>query len=165
MKLIKLFYHGKHIKNISLKATPMQLMVYRIKKTFKSLLMRSAKVCVVAWIVVGSVHYMQTYHPTVALAYKDVIKEIETPSPVMERISHCESNGSHLNKSGQVVVKVNTNGTYDTGKYQINSIWNKKATQMGLNLSNEKDNEAFAMYLYKNYGTVPWNSSINCWNK
>ncbi len=95
-----------------------------------------------------------------------VVKEVsvEFKAPIMDKIAHCESSGTHK-KDGQVVFKANTNGTVDIGKYQINSIWNKQATKLGYDLTNEADNKAFAMYLYANYGTAPWSASAKCWSK
>ena len=95
--------------------------------------------------------------------YKEIPVEIE--APVMERISICESNGQQLNADGQVLIKVNNNGTYDTGAMQINSIWNKKATELNLDLTKEADNNAFALWLYKNYGTGSWSATAKCWSK
>lgn len=96
--------------------------------------------------------------------YAEVVVEVpvkEIP-PVMKRIAQCESKGLHY-WDGQVVLRANTNKTVDTGKYQINSIWNDTATKMGLDLTKEEDNEAFAMYLYETHGTEPWVYSKKCW--
>lgn len=95
----------------------------------------------------------------------EVVKEVESASPVMDRIAKCESGGKHT-KGGQVILNGNKNGSVDVGLFQINmSIWGNKATAMGLNLMVEADNRAFANYLYKNYGTEPWVWSKPCWNK
>lgn len=104
--------------------------------------------------------------------FKPVIKHVfverevivETIPPVMERIAMCESGGTHY-KDGQVIFNANKNGSVDIGKYQINSVWRKKATEMKLDLTKESDNEKFAMYLYHNFGTEHWYSSVKCWNK
>ncbi len=104
------------------------------------------------------------YVPRTVYAEKMIEVPVEMEAPVMERIARCESSGNHK-KDGQVIFKANTNGTVDIGRYQINSIWNKKATEMGLDLTNEQDNKTFAMYLYKTHGTEPWYASKACWNK
>ena len=82
---------------------------------------------------------------------------------VMQRIAQCESGNSQLDKNGQVVIHVNTDGSYDIGLYQINSIWEKQATKLGYDLSKESDNRAFANWLYTNKGTGAWSSSSKCW--
>jgi len=92
---------------------------------------------------------------------------VQTPvqSPVLDRIAQCESGGHQYAPSGQVLMKPNTNGTIDVGKYQINSVWFKKATELGYNLTNEADNKAMAEWIYQNKGTGDWASSAHCWNK
>ena len=93
------------------------------------------------------------------------------PSPVLDRIADCESgNGTKGSasqfKNGQVVMRANTNGTIDIGKYQVNlTYWGKQATALHLDLTKEADNKAMAEYIYANVGTGPWSSSSNCWNK
>lgn len=79
--------------------------------------------------------------------------------PILQKIAKCESKTGQY-KDGQVTI----NASQDLGKFQINlPIWAKKATAMGLNLADEKDNTTFALYLFDNYGTSPWNSSAKCW--
>lgn len=90
-----------------------------------------------------------------------------TPSdpPVMKRIAACESKNSQKGKSGQVQMHVNTNGTVDIGLFEINTGWFSKATELSYDLTTEKGNHDFAMWLYANYGTEPWYSSKQCWSK
>ena len=96
--------------------------------------------------------------------YKEVPVEIE--APVMARIMECESQNKHLDKNGQVKISLNKNGTVDIGIAQINlTYWGATAGTMGLDLTKEEDNKAFAMWLYKNHGTGDWSSSEKCWNK
>lgn len=106
-----------------------------------------------------------TLYPVTSYQTIEKVVEIETISPVLNRIAKCESTTGHYNKHGQVAFHANNNGTVDVGKYMINSIWDSKATEMGLDLTVESDNEAFAQYLYKNFGTVHWEASRKCWNK
>ena len=92
--------------------------------------------------------------------------EVEVPSkdtpPIMKKIATCESNNSHYDKNGQVLI----NKSQDAGRFQINiPIWGKKAKEMGLDLMNEKDNETFAMWLFNNYGSTQWVHSSHCWNR
>lgn len=84
--------------------------------------------------------------------------------PILAKIAKCESPNGHW-KNGQVVINLNTNGTYDQGAYQINSVWNKKATELGFNLAVEQDNQKMAEWIYANRGTGDWASSQNCWKK
>lgn len=101
---------------------------------------------------------------TVVAEVKVQVKDMTLP-PVMQRIKTCESTNSQLNKSGQVLVHVNKDGSYDIGAFQINSIHNAAATKLGYDLTKEKDNEAYAVWLYENRGTSDWYSSQKCWSK
>jgi len=162
-KKLKVSYMGKPLKEIYPYATGFQVLRYRFNKFMEKV--------VIASFIIGMVYGgfkvgQMTIEPSVTFADREVIKEVivESPSSVMLRIAKCESGGSHT-RNGQVIYNANNNKTVDVGLYQINSIWNKKATELGLDLSIEKDNKAFAMYLYKNYGTEPWYPSKSCWNK
>ena len=85
--------------------------------------------------------------------------------PVLERIARCESSNQNVDKTGQVLMRANKNGSVDVGKYQINSIWFKQASDLHYDLTKPADNLAFAMWLYQNKGTGAWVDSANCWNK
>ncbi len=165
MKSIKVFYNGEPLRNIYPHATKFQVFKYRLRKFLRQFVMYSLTTVFAFGILYGTFRAGSSFAPTVTYADHEVIKEVESSSPVMNRIAQCESGSSHLGKSGQITVKVNTNGTYDLGKFQINSIWNAQATKLGYDLTKESDNEAFAMWLYKNQGTGAWASSSKCWNK
>ena len=91
-----------------------------------------------------------------------MVQSTSTPA-VMSRIAKCESGNNQLDKNGQTLIHMNTNGTYDIGAYQINSIWEAQATKLGYNLMNKEDNQAFAYWLYNNKGTQDWSASQKCW--
>lgn len=131
----------------------------------KYYLLQSAKVMIIAWMVVGGLKVGQHYS-TPVYADREVIKEITKEAPVLARIARCESGNKHVGSNGQVILNANNNGSVDIGVMQINErIWGKKATELGLNLWVEKDNRAFAQYLYENFGSEPWIWSKGCWNK
>jgi hypothetical protein len=95
-----------------------------------------------------------------------VIKEVKGKTPVMDRIAKCESGNSHIDpKTGQVYMVANTNKTVDVGKYMINSVWHKKAKELGFDITKEVDNEKMAYWIYENMGTEAWVYSKHCWNK
>lgn len=100
---------------------------------------------------------------------KEVIKEVEIEAPVLDRIAGCESQGNrnskgtHYDKNGQVLMRSNANRTVDLGKYQINTIWFAKATELGLDLTREDDNKKMAEWIYRNRGTGDWSASAKCW--
>lgn len=165
MKSIKVFYNGEPLRNIYPHATKFQVFKYRLMKFIRKIVTYSLTAVFAFGVLYGTFRAGSSFAPTVTYADHEVIKEVDSASPVMDRIAQCESSTMHMGKKGQITVKVNTNGTYDIGLYQINSIWNAQATKMGLDLTKESDNKAFAMYLYKNQGTGPWSSSSKCWNK
>lgn len=113
---------------------------------------------------------------TSSVAYADTTSTqvvAEAPSyiaPIMERIAGCESGDGKVGsgtqfKNGQVVIHVNTNGTYDQGKYQINSIHNADAAKHGFNLATEEGNKGYAYFMFENLGTSDWASSSGCWKQ
>jgi len=111
-----------------------------------------------AWI--GS-----TFFPYTVYATNEVKVPVDPAYPVLDRIAKCESGSQHWSKSGQVIFNANTNGTVDVGKYQINTVWFAQATELGLDLTKEADNEKMAKWIYLNHGTEPWYSSEACWSK
>lgn len=88
---------------------------------------------------------------------------LEIPG-IMKKIATCESNDRHFEKDGNVVI-----GKYnirDIGRYQINlHYWESEAKKLGYDIYSEDGNEAFAMYLYKKFGTEPWSRSRWCWSR
>lgn len=113
------------------------------------------------WVVFLTGMYIN--HVDTANAEVPVVKE-ELP-PVLLRIAICESRNKHFAPSGQVLLNANTNDTVDVGRFQINTVWFKKAGELKLDLMDEKGNEEMARYIYENKGTGPWSSSSKCWNK
>jgi hypothetical protein len=166
MKKTKIFFGNQYVESFNCngkKYTKMQILKIKVKRFFRRLFIGLA---VIAVVVLASM-YARWAYPTIEV--KEVIKEVvvERPIdyPVLKRIAVCESNDKHFGESGQVLMVGNTNKSVDVGRYQINSLWFKKANELGLDLTLEKDNEAFAIYLYKTYGTEPWIWSKKCWNK
>ena len=119
----------------------------------------------IAGLVFGAFQLGTNMSGSTTYAVQEKIVEVPKKSPVLERIAHCESNNMHFGKDGQVVYNANNNGSVDVGRYQINSVWNKKATELGLDITKEKDNEAMATWIYENRGTEDWYSSKKCWQR
>lgn len=162
MKSIKVNYMGKRLKDIYPHATKWQVFKYRVRRFMIQLMW-----CGVLALVVAGIFEAGGYaNPkSIILPPSQVIKEVEVRANVLDRIAKCESPKGHW-ENGQVVVRSNTNRSVDIGKYQINNFaWGKKASELGYNLAVEEDNEAMALWIYKNHGTEPWYSSKSCWNK
>lgn len=125
-----------------------------------------------AVLVVGTYSYTTFSEANTVYAQNIIVQAPkESKAAVMQRIAGCESEGNRnakgkqFNANGTIVTNVNTNGTVDVGKYQINM---QKAhivamAKLGLNPFTEEGNEAYAMYLYENEGTGDWSSSRSCW--
>lgn len=130
----------------------------------KSIIVSSILVCA-AWIYTAGIFTAKAGIAPETVYAKEVVEvPIKEVPPVMKRIAKCESSTGHY-KNGKVVISVNKNGTSDIGKYQINTIHLPMVASLKLNVLDEKDNEAIAMYIYENVGTEPWYSSKQCWNK
>lgn len=166
MKKTKLFFGNQYVESFNCdgkRYTKWQLFKIRVKNFFKKVLFWSVVIIALASVV----QYFRWAYPTTIT--KEVVKEVlinqEIKYPVLDRIAQCESGNKHFDKNGQVMLRGNTNKSVDVGVFQINSLWFAKATELGLNLTVEKDNREFATYLYKTYGTEPWVWSKKCWNK
>lgn len=156
MKYIK--GSNQHVKKVS------------VKSEFKRIMKESLKVVMVLSFVSGSI--VGTYalggaSTSAQVVYASVPTPVETMPdiPVLDAIEKCESSDMQFNKQGQVLIHVNTNGTYDIGEFQINSIWNATATKMGFDLTKASDNKAFAQFLFINKGSSAWQDSSACWSK
>lgn len=143
--------------------------------SFKAQVRRIVRVAFIGAVTIGvlaAVFFIgaATYSTSTSSVEAAVVTKV-AEAPVLDRIADCESgNGtpgsaSHY-KNGQVVLRANTNGTVDIGKYQVNlTYWGKKATELGFDLTKEADNKKMAEWLYANKGTGDWSSSAHCWNK
>ena len=158
-KKVRLYINGKRQPDVDMNRTKWQVFKFKIKRFFKKLFV-TLIILVIAYglFKVGAIYYSREI-------VTEVEVKVEPQTPVLDRIAKCESPTGHW-KNGQVAFYGNKNGSVDIGKYMINNaIWGKKAAEMGYNLAVEKDNEAFAKYLYQNYGTEPWVFTKHCWNK
>ncbi len=132
-----------------------------------SIIVTSGKLTLVAWLMFGSLTYGINYAKGNEVSFVAPVfaESVVTNFPILDKIAKAESKNRQFGSDGQALIHVNTNGTYDIGYYQINSIWNAQATKLGYNLSLEADNKAFAQWLFENYGSEPWNSSRATWGK
>lgn len=105
---------------------------------------------------------------TLAVAYAtDVEAEVRSyfkDIPALVSIAGCESNFRHGLSDGTVLR--GRIDSADLGVMQINTRYHEeRAKSLGLDLHKLKDNMAYALTLYKEQGTTPWNSSKACWQK
>lgn len=160
-KGVKVYWNGKPLRNVYPHATRWQMFKYKVRMIIRFIMF---------WTIVLSAIYgvfrLGGYmNPSTIVTKAEVIKEVEMQAPILDRIAKCESPTGHW-KKGQVSLNANTNQSVDIGKYQINNqAWGAKATELGLNLMVESDNEAMAKWIYANRGTQDWYSSKACWMK
>lgn len=167
--MTKIFYGNQFVEKFNCDGkirTRLQRMVYEAKRATKGSIIVSGAICVGAWLFVLGGYVLPAQ---VVFAEKEVVKVVKEDkgtTPVMERIAKCESGNSHVDpKTGQVYMLANTNKTVDVGKYMINTVWHKKAKELGLDITKEVDNEKMAYWIYENVGTSPWSASLHCWNR
>lgn len=118
----------------------------------------AAVLCLMGWS-----SYLGTKMVGTKIVYATV--ETQTMPPVLQRIEQCESAGKQYT-NGQILLNPNKDGSIDIGRFMINNkSWGAKATELGLDLTKDADNEKMAYWIYQNVGTGPWYSSERCWNR
>lgn len=119
-----------------------------------------------AAVIAFTVHYYPVENVQPITLVEVVHAAEEKAVPILDRIAECESGNTHFDpKTGQVLTVGNSNKTVDLGRYQINEhYWGAKATELGLSLYDEEDNETMAKWILANYGTEPWVHSKGCWS-
>lgn len=166
-KKMKIYYMGRRING----------QFDSFKARVRRLVQWTVRVGVVAGMAMGFFMAGGLFYSTSTVTAHTNTVQLPVEAPVLDRIADCESgvrkpsgmavegSARHLDpKTGQVIMRANTNGTVDIGKYQINEYyWGKKASELGLDLTKEKDNKAMAEWIYKNKGTTDWSSSQKCW--
>ena len=95
--------------------------------------------------------------PLVLKMANKVAKETGVSPVILGRIILAESGGDPKQ------ISYNKN-SYDSGLWQINSVWLPQAKSMGLNLLDPDDNSVFASYLIRHYGLKPWSASKHEWS-
>ncbi len=169
MELLKILYKSKRLCDAyPYGATRFQTFLWRVREFLKKLLRIITIGAIGFGALYGSFSLGAYFNPVITYATQEkiVYQDKQVDYPVMNRIAKCESGNTQMGKNGQVILNANTNDTVDVGKYQINNtVWGKKATELGYDLMTEEGNTNFAMWLYQNHGTEPWYSSASCWNK
>jgi hypothetical protein len=158
LKAIRVMLHGEHLRDIYPHATRWQIFKYKVWRfTRKVLIVTSFGLAVTGSYALGA--FINSAKVV------QVETSVKSDAPVLERIAQCESGGSQYDKTGQITLHANSDGTIDVGKYQVNSKWFKKATSFGYDLTKPEDNRKMAEWIYANRGTGDWQSSARCWQK
>lgn len=81
---------------------------------------------------------------------------------VMQEIARCESGNRQFNDDGSVLRGVIN--SKDVGRFQINEYYHlEQSKKLGMDIYTWDGNTEYAMWLYENKGTIPWNWSKKCW--
>jgi len=147
--------------------TRFQLAKLQAVAMFKKSIIIAAVIVLGGWLfTAGVILARNTIEPERVWAKEVIEVPIREKAPVMERIKQCESGGKHINpKTGQVYMLANTNKTVDVGIFMLNTVWHKKAKELGYDITTLQGNEDMAYWIYENVGTSPWIYSMSCWNK
>jgi hypothetical protein len=166
MKKIKLYYMGNRMKDIYPHATKFQVFRWKLNWYGERVLATLFVVGIGVGIGYAVSEGKRASAHEVSIVDREIIKEIEVvKAPILDRIAKCESGNTHFDKNGQVLMRSNVNKSVDVGRFQINSVWFKKATELGLDITKEEDNRKMAEWIYANRGTEDWYASKACWNK
>lgn len=93
-------------------------------------------------------------------AEKQGVKNID----LLVKIATCESTLSHFDQDGKVLRGVVN--SKDVGLFQINEYYHlEKSIELGFDIHTPDGNVQYAVWLFKNEGSTPWNWSKNCWSK
>lgn len=168
MKKIKVTWNGEPLREIYPHATRFQVFKYKLRKFVHKVMIVTMGVMGISFVGLTSFSLGASFATPNTISVDG--NSTSTPvyqalPPILQRIAQCESTNSQIDSTGQVVMHANKNGTVDVGKYQINSIWFKQATELNYDLTKPADNLAFAEWLYANKGTGAWQDSSGCWNK
>lgn len=165
LKAVQITYLGKPLHQVYPHASWFQVLKYRTFRAVRWFAIRFAIGMAGTALLAGGYVYASITAPELKAINVMAPVTIKDLAPILHRIALAESGDKQFGRDGQVIIHINNNGTYDQGRFQVNSTWNKIATKMGYNLSNEKDNEAFAIFLFETYGSEPWSASKSTWNK
>ena len=132
-----------------------------MRKTRKGFTVALA-ISVILLLAVLNVKIYSRFHNT---QKPEIINQDEVVLPAeLVKIAECESGNKHYDDNGEVIRgELNP---LDIGKYQINlGYWGDKSKELGYNIHEEEGNTLMALWIYKNYGTDPWNWSKKCWGE
>ena len=92
------------------------------------------------------------------------VREYFKDTPILAEVAKCESRFRHIGDNGEGIRGLPNNA--GIGVMQINEYYHRKvAERLGIDLKTLSGNMTFAKRLYDKYGTSPWQSSAECWEK
>ena len=157
-KRIKVYHNGKKLGSLSL--NPHRIHTARI--LFIVLIL--TVILYPCFVLLNQALADMAYVPDPVVVKDTIVVRDDTLPPILQRIAHCESGNKQFDSKGRVVRGTITSA--DTGKFQINKvIWGTQAKKLGYDLEILEGNEAMAVWIFENRGSVPWRASSFCWNR
>ncbi|MSR78578.1 MAG: hypothetical protein EXS59_00315 [Candidatus Taylorbacteria bacterium] len=145
MILFSIFYSGPTIPQRTVESQP-----------------KTEKAIVADPMIVDNVAFM--YAVSNKRTVEGAVREYFRDTPILAEIAKCESTFRHTGDKGEIIRGIANSD--DIGVMQINEYYHsKEARNAGINLKTLEGNMAFAKRLYDKFGTSPWISSANCWQK
>ena len=93
------------------------------------------------------------------------VEALLEPYPVLSSIAACESGRRQFEADGETPLR-NRKGSSAIGMFQIMASYHREpALEMGLDIDTLEGNARYAVLLYEQQGTTPWNASRPCWQK
>lgn len=180
--MAKITYLGRDITGRYDRLNKLQRFYRRLMWHIKRALRVGGILALVAWLMLGSLKFGISYaHGTemsyiAPIAQADTIKPMVTDYPILDKIAQAESHDNQFctkalvsesmckaSQIGAPLVRVNTNGSYDIGKFQINSTHLADAIAHGYDVYTLQGNTDYALYLFMTQGSEPWYSSRSSW--
>lgn len=174
MKTIKVFIYGKRMRDVYPHPTKWKMLKYHTAMFARKVAMVAILVISITGTFIAGSYFM----PTIKTQTVEALKQVDPDYPILDKIARAESynsqfctqdivnkKGCHKYEVGSVLIHINSNGTYDIGKYAINSIHLADAMKLGYNVYQENDNFEYAKYLFRNQGSEPWSASKVNWQK
>ncbi len=171
MTKTKIFNGNKYVTSFNCDGrylTRFQLFKFKVGQFTKRTLIVLAVIASAGWISTGSYWYAKNNVKPVTV-WAESIKEVPIGTKfediaLLVKICKAESGNRQFNSKGDVLRGI-VNPS-DIGYCQINEpIWNDTARKMGMDIYTEKGNKEFAVWLFLQQGSAPWNSSKDRWNK
>jgi len=96
---------------------------------------------------------------------ENLVRSYFADEPILIEIARCESEWRQFDPVTGDPLRGKANSA-DVGLFQINEKYHKaRASQGNYNIYDPMGNMAYALKLYKEKGTKPWNASAGCWNR
>ncbi|MCK4826778.1 hypothetical protein KA005_64180 [bacterium] len=97
--------------------------------------------------------------PLIEVAVRDHFADVG----IMVEIARCESGFRQFDKEGK---PLKNPGSTATGVFQLMASYHREpASNLGMDIDTVEGNLGYAMVMYEQSGTVPWNESRPCWQK